>query len=270
MTYAVNQSERNTIVAEQSAQNKSRMKTVSSIKDYTMLPDKSDCILVEDNLKPQQIIQMCLDRDIKHVIQNSKMNLIDKLKIADHILYEPIKFMTFNEKLFPESNESLSFSFDSKENRTQLVDKVLNFLQIDPKNHNTEHILKSTEELIMNAQVHAPRIGDFKSPHRMSFLVEKSANDFVALSVFDDYGSMNMNKFLKKILNNFMIGTADAINYGAGGAGLGSSIIFESAETLYIAVLPKRITRVTILTPLKVRAKDRELEQKSIHIFNSL
>jgi hypothetical protein len=171
--------------------------------------------------------------------------------------------------LFDSSDSSMSFGFHTKENRTDLVDRVANYLEIDPKNHNTEHILKATEELIMNAQVHAPRVGDFKSPHNMSFLVEKKA-ELIALSVFDDYGSMNLNKFLNKILNTHTIGTADSINYGAGGAGLGSSIIFSSAETLFIAILPKRITRVTILTPIKVRAKDREIEQKSIHIITSL
>lgn len=66
-----------------------------------------------------------------------------------------------------------------------------------------------------------PRIGSFKSPHSMSFLAEKKGPN-VALSVFDDYGSMNINKFLNKILNAYTIGTADSINYGAGGADLGS------------------------------------------------
>ncbi len=269
MTYTLNKEQRNLLIAEQSKQNKSHMKVLSSLKDYSMATNKEDCVLAEDNLKPEQIIQMCLDRDIKHVIQNSKMPMLQKIQIIDQVLSEPIKFLTFNQKLFVGSTDDLSFAFNSKENRTVLVDRVLHFLLIDPKNHNTEHILRAVEELIMNAQLHAPRVGDFKSPHRMSFLAEKKG-DFVALSVFDDYGSMNLNKFLNKILNTFTVGTADSINYGVGGAGLGSSIIFGSAETLFIAVLPKRITRVTILTPLKVRAKDRELEQKSIHIINSL
>ncbi len=241
----------------------------SSLKEFLLLKPNEDCLLIEDNLKPQQIIQMCLDRNIKHIIQNSKIPLIDKINYIDSILKNPIKFMTFNQRFFESSEKHICFGFNSKENRTELVNRVLSFFELDPKNHNTEHILKSVEELIMNAQVHAPRIGDFKSPHNMSFIAEKKG-DIMALSVFDDYGSMNINKFLNKILNTFTIGTADSINYGTGGAGLGSSIIFQCAESLYIAVLPKRITRVTILTPIKVRAKDREIEQKSIHIINSL
>lgn len=244
-------------------------KIASSIKDYLKLDPKDDCLLVEDGLKPQQILQMCLDRNIKHILQNSKIPLLEKLGYIDSILKNPIKFMTFNQKFFAESDKDICFGFNSKENRSELVDRVLQFFEIDPKNHNTEHILKSTEELIMNAQVHAPRIGDFKSPHNMSFLGERKG-DILALSVFDDYGSMSITKFLNKILNTFTIGTADSINYGAGGAGLGSSIIFQSAEALYLAVLPKRITRVTVLTPIKVRAKDREIEQKTIHIINTL
>jgi hypothetical protein len=269
MIYSMNQDQRAVLIAEQLPKNKSRINTFSSMKEYVLASNKSECVLVEDNLKPQQIIQMCLERNIQHIIQNSKMNILEKLKIIDRILSDPFAFMTFHSKLFPDSSDFISFAFHSKENRTDLINRVLNFLNIDSKNHNTEHILKCTEELIMNAQVHAPRVGDFKSPHNMGFLVER-IGDYVALSVFDDYGSMNMNKFLKKILNNFIIGTADAINYGSGGAGLGSSIIFESAEVLYITILPKKITRVTVLSPIKMRAKDKDVEQKSIHIINSL
>ncbi len=269
MTYTLTIADRAQIITDENQRIKSRMKLVGSIKDLALSNHKEECILIEDNIKPQQMIQMCLDRNIKHILQNSKIPLVEKIQTADQIFFEPIKFLAFNQKLFMDCNDSLMFGFHSKENRTDLVNRVLQFLKIDAMNHNSEHILKTTEELIMNAQVHAPRIGDFKSPHNMSFLVEKK-NDFVALSVFDDYGSMNINKFLNKILNAFTIGTANAINYGVGGAGLGSSIIFESAEVLYIAVLPKRITRVTVLTPIKIRAKDREFEQKSIHIINSL
>lgn len=269
MTYALNVEQRDLLIKEQVPKSKSRMKLVSSVKEYLRFATKEYRILVDDNLKPQQIIQMCIDREIKHIIQNSKLGLPEKMQIIDGILADPFKFMTFNEKIFPDAVNDLLFLFHAKEDRTTLVMRVLDHLKIDVKNHNTEHIFKATEELIMNAQLHAPRIGDFKSPHTMSFLVERKG-DLIALSVFDDYGSMNIGKFLNKILNAFIIGTAGAINYGTGGAGLGSSIIFETAEVLIIAVLPKRITRVTVLTPLKKREKDRDSEQKSIHIINSL
>lgn len=269
MSYNLTSDERKKIITEQSAHLKSSVEFVSAIKDYVLSEKKAECVLLEDNLKPIQIIQMCLDRNVKHVIQNSKLSTINKMLLIDKVLKNPIDFLTFNTNLFNDPDKKLCFSFHSKENRSELVNKVIEFLEIDPKNHNTEHVLKCSEELIMNAQVHAPRIGDFKSPHNMGFLVEKKV-DYIALSVFDDYGSMNLNKFLKKILSTFSIGLADSINYGSGGAGLGSSIIFESSEVLYIAVLPKKITRVTLLTPIKVRAKDREIEQKSIHIIDSL
>ncbi len=267
--YTLTNEQRSEIIKSHLAQKKSSYNMAGNLKEYLLLNTKHDCILVEDNLKPQQIIQMCLDRNIKHIIQNSKIPLIDKINSIDEIIAHPLKFMTFNQKFYPDNDTQICFGFNSKDDRSELVNRVLNFFEIDPKNHNTEHIPKSVEELIMNAQVHAPKIGDFKSPHNMSFLAEKKGAN-IALSVFDDYGSMNINKFLNKILNTYTIGTADSINYGAGGAGLGSSIIFQSAEALYIAVLPKRITRVTIITPIKVRAKDREIEQKTIHIINSL
>jgi hypothetical protein len=267
--YTLTNEQRSEIIQSHLAKKKYPYYIASSLKEYLQLDTRNDCILVEDNLKPQQIIQMCLDRNIKHIIQNSKIPLIDKINSIDEIITNPLKFMTFNQKFYSDNESQMCFGFNSKDNRTELVNRVLNFFEIDPKNHNTEHILKSVEELIMNAQVHAPKIGDFKSPHSMSFLAEKKGPN-IALSVFDDYGSMNINKFLNKILNTYTIGTADSINYGAGGAGLGSSIIFQSAEALYIAVLPKRITRVTIITPIKVRAKDREIEQKTIHIINTL
>lgn len=267
--YTLTNEQRSEIIQSHLVKKKYPYYIASSLKDYLKLDPRNDCILIEDNLKPQQIIQMCLDRNIKHIIQNSKIPLIDKINAIDEILMNPLKFMTFNQKFYSDNEEQMCFGFHSKEDRSELVNRVLNFFEIDPKNHNTEHILKSVEELIMNAQVHAPKIGDFKSPHNMSFLAEKKGPN-IALSVFDDYGSMNINKFLNKILNTYTIGTADSINYGAGGAGLGSSIIFQSAEALYIAVLPKRITRVTIVTPIKVRAKDREIEQKTIHIINTL
>lgn len=269
MSYNLDQDSRQRAITNFLPSKKSRLRFAASMKDYTFTVLKEDLILVDDNLKPQQIIQMSLDRNIKHIIQNSKLPLAEKFLIIDAALKDPINFLTFYTKIFTKDTIDLKFSFHSKENRTELVNKIMLHLGLEQKNHNTEHILKISEELIMNAQMHAPKIGDFKSPHNMGFLVEKK-NDYVALSVFDDYGSLNLNKFFNKILNTFSMGHASSINYGLGGAGLGSSIIFDSAEVFYIGLLPKKITRVTVLCPIKVRAKDREVEQKSIHIIDSL
>ena len=245
------------------------MELASSVKDYQLAKVKESTILVEDGLNPSQILEMCINRNLKHVIQNSKMSLDQKFAIAQKLLRNPIESLNFDFPLFESSDINHTFEFSSDTNRSKLLSTVLDKLGVDIKNHNQQHIVTSVEELIMNAQVHAPRYGAFKSPHRMSFLMEKK-DDYVALSVFDDYGTLTINKFLNKILNTFTLGVKESINYGTGGAGLGSSIIFANAEVLYIGVLPKRITRVTVLCPLKKREKEKELEQKSIQIIDKL
>lgn len=245
------------------------MELASSVKEYQAARVKESTILVEDGLSPSQILEMCINRNLKHVIQNSKMPLDQKFEIAQRLLRNPVESLNFSFPLFEEPEIRHSFEFSSDTKRSILVNTVLNKLGVDIKNHNQEHIVTSAEELIMNAQVHAPRYGAFKSPHRMSFLTEKK-DDYVALSVFDDYGTLTINKFLNKILNTYTVGVKESINYGTGGAGLGSSIIFANAEVLYLGVLPKRITRVTVLCPIKKREKEKELEQKSIQIIDKL
>ena len=245
------------------------MELASSVKEYQSARVKDSTILVEDALNPSQILEMCINRNLKHVIQNSKMSLKQKFEIAQRLLKNPLESLHFGFPLFKDAEVSHIFEFSSDTNRTNLLKTVLEKLNVDIKNHNQEHIVSSVEELIMNAQVHAPRYGSFKSPHRMSFLTEKK-DDYVALSVFDDYGTLTVNRFLNKILNTFTLGVKKSINYGTGGAGLGSSIIFANAEVLYLGILPKRITRVTVLCPFKKREKEKELEQKSIQIIDKL
>lgn len=69
-----------------------------------------------------------------------------------------------------------------------------------------------------------------------------------------------------KVESGLSIGMSNAINFGRGGAGVGSSIIFNYVDSLYLGCIPNKITRVSVVMPYNKSEKKLELIQKSLNI----
>lgn len=127
-------------------------------------------------------------------------------------------------------------------------------------------MVQVAEELIMNAQITAPMQRENLRPAKSDFKVELGKG-LIAFSCIDYYGLLNAEKFLKRVESGYNVGLGQTINYGRGGAGLGSSIIYKNSETLYLGCFTDRCTRVSSVMPFFKSERELVNMQKSLHVI---
>lgn len=144
----------------------------------------------------------------------------------------------------------------------------------------TEDICLAADELLTNAIYNAPHVNFQKNgpgaPRTSTF---GEANDLrpgslfighndkrVILGCSDAYGTLNPKALLAKLKSCYENGAADSVNFGTGGAGLGTFMMFQSALSLYLGVSPYRKTVICWAYSLERRARVRSALPKNIHV----
>lgn len=225
-------------------------------------------LLFEDQLTDSQLVELVMYRQLKHIVQNSVQSAKEKLQFIENIQKEPNRFFDLDFNLLEEGSAVEIFEFSQTTNRQELIEKVCQFCLLDPKSARAIRPIQVMEELIMNAQVNAPQLRPGGLAAKAYIKVEYS-DTLLAISVFDYYGTLDIKKFFKKVENVLALGLEKALNFGRGGAGIGSTIVFKNSDSLYIGVLPFKKTRVSITMPYKAADKKFENLQRSIHVIES-
>ena len=102
----------------------------------------------------------------------------------------------------------------------------------------------------------------------LSKYLNEPASKIVAISLIDDYGTLIYSKFLNQIESCLNIGVSASINHNRQrGAGIGSSIIFNAIDSLYLGCIAGKKTRVTAIIPFGISDKIQEKLQKSIFLI---
>jgi hypothetical protein len=138
------------------------------------------------------------------------------------------------------------FNIGPKDNRLTHIESIFKWLELDMMSSRAQPMVQVIEELIMNAQITAPLQRQNVTPKNVE---------------------LKIDKFLKRIENAFTVGLGKSINFGRGGAGLGSSIIYKYAESIYLGCITEQCTRVSIIMPFNKSEKVFSTIQKSIHVI---
>ncbi len=139
-----------------------------------------------------------------------------------------------------------------------------------------EDCLQCADELITNSIFNAPfeeridrSVVDLKVPGQVPVLFDVSIGESeLVLCCVDPFGSIEIPSFFKKILNCYKSGVGESINFGQGGAGIGSFMIFEQCLSLILGVVPGKRTAFYCRFPLKMSSKNRKSLPKNIIVFN--
>lgn len=220
--------------------------------------------LLEDGLSESQIIDLAFRKNINYVIQNSIHPLSDKIKLLKRI--ESSQDLYFHEDLsFFESNYGKhKIIFDRDTPRSSILNLAFHRLQLNINMSRTMALKSGMEEIIMNAQLDAINLSKDKTPRKLYLILEKGEN-LVAVSVIDPYGSLSNDKFLGRIESCLNIGLSASINQSRQtGAGIGSAIIFNAADSLFLGSIANKKTRVVAIIPYNISEKKQEKLQKSI------
>jgi hypothetical protein len=250
------------------------IKLNNTISAFTMLELEKEMAyktkklaIFDDALTPEQVISLAHRKNIDYVVQNSLQPFVEKAKTISLIdqdiqNYFREEFCFFNRPLARHK-----IIFDSNTSRKTILNLSFHRLQIDIEANRSIYLKAAIEELIMNAQLDARSLGSEKNNLKSTLILEK-IDKLVAVSIIDLYGTLTYSKFIGQIESVLNIGISESINHNRQrGAGIGSSIIFNAAESLYLGCLPGEKTRVTAIIPFGLSEANQEKLQKSIFLL---
>lgn len=257
---------------------KENLNLANTIASFSMLELEKETLYkvkklaaFEDQLSPKQIINLGFRKNVDFVIQNSIQPLTDKIKVVGVLDKDINSFYKENFSFFATPSIRHKIVFDSTIPRKTILNLAFHRLQIDIEANRSAPLKAALEELVMNAQIDAKKLADSpskqQSNHKSCLILEKN-DSLVAVTVIDSYGTLVYAKFLGQIESCLDIGISSSINQNRQkGAGIGSSIIFNAMDSLYMGCIPGEKTRVTAVIPFKLSEKNQEMLQKSIFLL---
>ncbi len=249
-------------------------------------------IVIADHFSPATVLSLYTKRNIKHVIQKSNISSEIEIKAASTMLIAPQQFINFPlSTIFGYENpnqtqENLlaeySFDMSDVDQKTGYLDLLEEYVQTHCHSKSISIEVRAVaDEVITNSVFNAPFVdmdNSFSGPTRDKGKVMidplKQPHCFMGRDsqrlIFgckDYYGRLNVRKIIARIQLCYLNNPGQLINYGPGGAGIGSFIIFDSCVSLYIAVDANKSTTICCAFPLNMSARQRNLVPKNLHIY---
>ncbi len=151
--------------------------------------------------------------------------------------------------------DKFSVSFNDSRQKREVISGVLKFASgYRLPQSSIENIQLAVDELFTNALYNAPfvrsgcrvdRSRDVSLEHGFGATMTIGVSgDRMALVCEDPYGSLQIPLLLKRMCSCYEVGAGEMINWGRGGAGIGSYLIMENCISLYYAVKESRKTVV--------------------------
>lgn len=251
----------------------------------------SSCVGIAESLEPQQMLRLVLNSGLRHICQKKGHTFAEELKSANRMIESPDVFFEFPiatvltpDDLNDASERALlaaECSFNSSNQKQDVLDIFANSMNSKGLAQTVvEDVMSVSDELFTNAIFNAPFIdmltcknpGIGRGELSVTFEPGKFARMFLAhdeqrllIGCQDPYGSLGIERYLSKIQTAYEKGPAAAINFGPGGAGIGSYIIFNAGASLYVGVQPNKATIVCCVIPLGLSNRMRMGLAKHIH-----
>lgn len=240
--------------------------------------DTKNQLFVNENMSPSELISNIADLNIKCIVQRRENYFKEDILRSSEVITSPHKyFQSHGQSLLKESSKVLETKFSQVQHKENAVKQIESFC-VDIKSQSLAESTRAIfEELFMNALYDAPResksylIGDSDS-----YLNRKSAvvrifknNNRMVISCEDPFGSMKLDKLIDRMQEVYRLGLGPAMNMkeSAGGAGIGTVIIFEHCESLFVGVEPGQKTLVSCVLPIGLSLRQRDALSKTIHII---
>lgn len=249
------------------------------------------CIGLANGLPPEQVLRLATELDYTHVIQKNGLEYAKELQTTEILIEDPTGFFNFPvasifnpTDLSPEGNKRAILAdtlFTSSAQKRDLLDQFIKSMQNRTLPQTLiEDITLVADEMFTNAVFNAPFVDktthknanvsrhsmevSFNSaqPGRMLMAADQTR---IMIACEDPYGSLNLNGYLTKIKATYDRGAAATMNFGSGGAGIGSYIIFNTSASLYVGVKAGRATIIACLLPLGLSNRKRSLLPKHLH-----
>lgn len=246
-----------------------------------------------DSYDPLQVVSLVIDSGVAHVIQNQHPFGHKDIKTADNIVLS--KRLFFDHPVAavftPEDPGSVQqhIVFNSRFRQALQKSELLKNIEdvlVEPVKSTSlrADIITIADEMITNAIYNAPFVdaentssGVARDSENVTMGADKSGQMWVALDeerilvlCEDDYGTLNPLKMLERIRKCYATSVAESMNMdGAGGAGIGSFMMFNASVSFFVGVEKSKKTIIGCILPRKGSGKMRAQMVKNLHFIFS-
>lgn len=254
-------------------------------------PADSSCVGIADTLEPEALLNFAIDSKITHICQKSGHLYDEELKSANSIIECEENYFQFPastiltpDSINPVSEKSLIVSdqcFDNSAKKPEVLQNLTDAMQSKALSQTImDDVIAVADELYTNVIFNAPFVdlhtqtnpGISRNAADVQLEAGKEGRLFFAhdakrivIGCADPFGTLDLNKYLCKIRSTYQKGPAAAINFGPGGAGIGSYIIFNAGSSLYFGVSPGQLTLLSCVIPLGMSNRKRMQLSKHVH-----
>ncbi len=242
-------------------------------------PVDRDTITIARDFEPRQVVQLAVENGALHIVQKNSRSLNHELQVADAMMFKSHEFLANPLAFLLDQNSKSHFRVDCEAttNKKEPLEKLEQFIQAQPGSKAiVSEVISSTEEIFTNASKNTgtfykrlENVNPSQAPKQGSIsLVAGTTPDTLVVGCIDSFGLLNVQALMTKVLACYDKGVAKSINMGAGGAGIGTFLVFSFAMNMYIAVEKNKKTAVFCSYPLGMRAKEFELLPKNLHLMS--
>jgi hypothetical protein len=254
-------------------------------------PVNSSCVGVGENLDPEGVLNYAIDSNLNHICQKSGHLFDEEIKTANRIIESddnyfkfPLSTILMPDAICDASEKSLTVMdnlFDCSGQKAEVLTNITGSLQAKTLPQTIiDDVIVVADELFTNAIFNAPFVdlhthknaGVSRTSLDVKLEDGKQGRLFLAhdakrlvIGCEDPYGSLDLTRYLKKVRSTYQRGPAAAINFGPGGAGIGSYIIFNAGASLYFGVWPGHTTLLCCVIPLGMSNRKRMQLSKHVH-----
>lgn len=252
--------------------------------------DQPGDIVLVDRAPHVSVLSLCAENGVKHVVQKSNISSTNEIDFSSEMIQSPGGFFQFPLScIFGQRNPDLQTELriariytavEQYSDRNTIISNFRTLVQsLTSSPALLNDVLLVVDETLTNAIYNAPyTAGNKKSrtsqdddvridPRKKPVLFAGHDKERIVVGCRDSYGSLNINELVRRIKGCYENNISEMINYGEGGAGIGSFLMFNSCASMYIGVDSGYSTTICCSFPFNLSATKRSEMPKNIHLI---
>lgn len=266
------------------------------LTDSQKMEGRSELIGVCEAKDSEFILSQAISEGIDHIVQKDSIAFDQEMALATLMIRDPQSFFNYplSSILDPTRASSerelelckVRVKCSSRTERHEAVATVLKTVEGQINDRLLADLRVIATELITNATIHGTIKDDLSDVTAVTDLKKLAADNgkspdapmlpcFLGLGWDDErliimcrdlYGTLKSRELLERIRRAIAFGTSLSINYGEGGAGIGTHMVFDLSISMYIAVAQGQ-TMICTALPMRGGWKRRENLTKNLHLY---
>lgn len=252
-----------------------------------------NAIAVTSSIESVDLLNLAINNRVGHVCNLQNFLFEKDVQSAAQMILSPQQFVAqplatvFNPNAQQNgkapSHAEYIWEFSQARQKSRVlgdIDKLMSQIQLS--NSVATEVRGVADELFTNAVYNAPfvdRVTQFnpginRADQTVNMGTGKTGRivigvdaERIVVGCQDPFGALNVFTLLQKIRNCYNTGLGGAMNFGSGGAGIGSFMVFNSSASYYVGIISGVSTVILSAIPLKLSGRKRATLPRNINFF---